>query len=124
MPRHARIINTKNAGRAFWIYDTLPTLQPRRHHRPTSHLDERTTMKPPKPDPDHLDRLLTERDAADFLGYSARTLQNCRVRGGGPVFIKVSSRSIRYRRRDLMAWAESKLAEHTSTLPEKGLRHG
>jgi predicted DNA-binding transcriptional regulator AlpA len=71
-------------------------------------------MKPIPPDPDHLDWLLNERDAADFLGYSMRALQNWRVRGGGPVFVKVSSRSIRYRRRDLIAWAESKIAANTS----------
>jgi predicted DNA-binding transcriptional regulator AlpA len=76
-------------------------------------------MKSPPPDPDHLDRLLNERDAAAFLGYSMRALQNWRVRGGGPVFVKVSSRSIRYRRRDLMAWADSKLAAHTSETNQK-----
>lgn len=81
-------------------------------------------MKPPKPDPDHLDRLLTERDAADFLGYSARTLQNWRVRGGGPVFVKVSSRSVRYRRRDLIAWTESKCVAHTSEAALQGVQHG
>lgn len=27
-------------------------------------------------DPDYLDRLLNEREAADFLGYSTRALQN------------------------------------------------
>lgn len=50
-------------------------------------------------DPDHLDRLIPEAEAADFLGYSVRALQNWRLRGGGPVFVRVSCRSIRYRRR-------------------------
>ena len=58
-------------------------------------------------DPDHLDRLISENEAASFLGYTVRALQNWRVRGGGPRFIKVSSRSVRYRRRDLIAWANS-----------------
>jgi len=80
-------------------------------------------MPIPKPDPDYLDRLITERDAADFLGYTMRALQNWRVRGGGPVFVKVSNRSIRYRRRDLVAWVESKLAENTTSTTMKGLRH-
>ena len=35
-------------------------------------------------EPDYLDRLIKELDAADFLGYSVRALQNWRVRGGGP----------------------------------------
>jgi predicted DNA-binding transcriptional regulator AlpA len=81
-------------------------------------------MPTPKPDPDYLDRLITERDAADFLGYTMRALQNWRVRGGGPVFVKVSNRSIRYRRRDLVAWIESKLADHTTNPAIGGLRHG
>lgn len=65
-------------------------------------------------DRDYLDTLLTETQAAELLGYSIRALQNWRVRGGGPVYVKVSSRSVRYRRRDLHAWVESKLRRHSS----------
>ena len=81
-------------------------------------------MKPATPDPDYLDRLLTERDAASFLGYTMRALQNWRVRGGGPVYVKISSRSIRYRRRDLIAWSESKLAAHSAEVSMQVARHG
>lgn len=69
-------------------------------------------------DPDHLDRLIPEAEAARFVGYTIRALQNWRVRGGGPVFVRVSARSIRYRRRDLIAWTESKLARTTSDAGE------
>ncbi len=65
-------------------------------------------------DPDHLDRLITEQEAAGFLGYTIRALQNWRNRGGGPRFVRVSARSIRYRRRDLIAWAEARLVCNTS----------
>lgn len=65
-------------------------------------------------DRDHLDRLINEVEAADFLGYTVRALQNWRVRGGGPRFVKVSSRSIRYRRRDLIAWADGLTRSSTS----------
>ena len=65
-------------------------------------------------DPDRLDKLINERIAAEFIGYTVRALQNWRVRGGGPDYVKVSSRSIRYRRRDLIAWAEARLCSHTS----------
>jgi len=64
---------------------------------------------------EYLDRLLDESAAAEFLGYTQRALQNWRVRGGGPRFVKVSSRSIRYRRRDLIAWAERRLCTSTSS---------
>ncbi len=65
-------------------------------------------------DPDHLDRLITETEAAQFLGYTIRALQNWRTRGGGPYFVKVSARSIRYRRRDLISWADDRLQANTS----------
>ena len=65
-------------------------------------------------DPDYLDRLIDEREAAAFVGYTIRALQNWRVRGGGPRFVKISSRSIRYRRRDLIEWIESHLRSNTS----------
>jgi predicted DNA-binding transcriptional regulator AlpA len=64
--------------------------------------------------PDHLDCLIDESEAARFLGYTIRALQNWRIRGGGPHFVKVSSRSIRYRRRDLIAWIEARLRSNTS----------
>ena len=67
-------------------------------------------------DPDYLDRLINEIEAAHFLGYGARCLQNWRIRGGGPAFIKVSGRSIRYRRRDLIEWSEDHRVSHTSKL--------
>ena len=59
-------------------------------------------------------RLVDEKEAAQFLGYSVRALQNWRVRGGGPRFVKVSARSIRYRFCDLLEWSESKLVSSTS----------
>lgn len=65
-------------------------------------------------DRDYFDRLIGENEAAQFLGYTVRALQNWRVRGGGPRFVKVSSRSIRYRRRDLNAWIEARLRSNTS----------
>lgn len=57
------------------------------------------------------DRLINEYEAAEFVGFSVRALQNWRLRGGGPVFVKISARAVRYRKRDLIAWAEA----HTQT---------
>jgi hypothetical protein len=65
-------------------------------------------------DPDYLDRLVNENEAATFIGYTIRALQGWRVKGGGPKFVKVSARSIRYRRRDLIEWADSLLKTSTS----------
>lgn len=72
------------------------------------------TVPTPSPDPAFFDRLINEFEAADFLGYTVRALRNWRVRGGGPCFVRVSGRSIRYRRRDLVAWAEERLCANTS----------
>jgi len=62
----------------------------------------------------NLDRLIDEKEAADLLCYSVRALQNWRHRGGGPKFIKVSSRSVRYRVRDIQEWVENKTVSNTS----------
>lgn len=64
--------------------------------------------------PEDANRLLRETEAADFLGYSVRALQNWRLRGGGPLFVRVSSRSIRYRFCDLLEWTEDRLVASTS----------
>jgi predicted DNA-binding transcriptional regulator AlpA len=59
-------------------------------------------------------RLVTEHEAADMLCYSVRALQNWRHRGGGPRFVKVSARSVRYRIADLHDWIEARTVAHTS----------
>lgn len=64
--------------------------------------------------PAYYDRLINEKEAAAFLGYTIRALQNWRIRGGGPKFVKVSARSVRYRFRDLLAWSESLIVSSTS----------
>lgn len=59
-------------------------------------------------------KLINEHEAADYIGHSVRALQNWRVRGGGPKFVRISGRSIRYRRCDLNAWIEARLVRNTS----------
>lgn len=58
--------------------------------------------------------LVNEREAASILCYSVRALQNWRHRGGGPDFVKVSSRSVRYRRADLEKWIAARTVSNTS----------
>ena len=64
------------------------------------------------------DALMNEREAASILCYSVRALQNWRHRGGGPKFVKVSSRSVRYRRCDLTQWVEDRIVANTSQAPK------
>ena len=73
----------------------------------------------PEPDkathsPDYLDCLLNTEQAALFIGFEPRTLNKWRVVGGGPPFIAISNRAVRYRRRDLIAWANEHLRRSTS----------
>ncbi len=65
-------------------------------------------------DRDYLDALISEREAAAFLGLTARFLQNRRTRGGGPPFVGISRRCVRYRRRELIAWSNALSRAHTS----------
>lgn len=61
--------------------------------------------------------LLTERQAADLLALSPRTLQAWRVRGGGPSYIKLGS-AIRYDAEALTAWiAEQQRANTIEPTP-------
>ncbi|MBT3361352.1 MAG: DNA-binding protein [Rhodospirillales bacterium] len=62
--------------------------------------------------------MINENEAANFVGYTVRALQGWRVKGGGPQFVKVSARSIRYRRRELIAWAEERVCANTSQAVE------
>ena len=60
------------------------------------------------------DALLTQRQAAQLLGLSERCLENWRSRGGGPPYVRISSRCIRYRRRDLLAFTDARVNSHAS----------
>ena len=58
--------------------------------------------------------LLTEAEAAKLLKFTPRFLQARRVRGDGPAYVSVSSRAVRYRRSDLVAWIEERVRTSTS----------
>ncbi len=62
--------------------------------------------------------LLDERQAAEALGLTPRTLQEWRRTGGGPPFVRVSSRCVRYRVADLETWIEARLRRSTSDTGE------
>lgn len=58
-------------------------------------------------------RLLTQREAADVLRLSERTLERLRVQGGGPPYVK-ANRAVRYRESDLEAWVAARVVSSTS----------
>ncbi len=49
--------------------------------------------------------LLTEREVADFIGKSVKTLHRWRKQGRGPVFMKVGATTM-FTRRDLSEWMQ------------------
>ncbi len=55
--------------------------------------------------------LLSEKEAAELLGCGFRTLRNWRAKRGGPRFVKVGQRLVRYRRADLEAFIAGDASE-------------
>lgn len=58
--------------------------------------------------------LMTEQTAAAFCDLTRRAMQNFRLKGSGPKFIKISARCVRYRRVDIIKWQEARLRTSTS----------
>jgi len=67
-----------------------------------------------RPIPKHSDALLFTTEAAFLLGLSPRTLEAFRLRGGGPPFIAVTPKAVRYRRCDLDDWITARRRVSTS----------
>lgn len=76
-------------------------------------MNESTTTKRRIPKDSEGPLLLTEKDVAQLLGYSPRTLQKWRAAGVGPRFVK-ANRSVRYRREDLLLWIKDRIRRSTS----------
>ena len=72
------------------------------------------------PDAGDREALLRQEDAAAIIGVSPRALEGWRYRGGGPKFVRISARCIRYRRGDVLAWIEDRVATSTSEDPTGG----
>ena len=58
--------------------------------------------------------LIDEQAAAAFLSLTIRTLQGWRYRGGGPQYVRVSARCIRYRRSELRDFADARMRTSTT----------
>lgn len=67
-----------------------------------------------RPIPEHPAALLFTKEAAFLLGLSPRTLEALRLRGGGPPFIAVTPKAVRYRRQDLESWIAARRRVSTS----------
>ena len=66
------------------------------------------------PLPDRPQDMLTTTQAAGVLGLSPRTLEQLRVKGGGPSYFALGKRAIRYRRHVLESWLNARARKSTS----------
>jgi len=54
--------------------------------------------------PGWLDEAIDTAEASRIVGFSPSTLDTWRCRGGGPPFLKLRRRTVRYQRRALFEW--------------------
>ncbi len=66
-----------------------------------------------------MDPLLDQKQAAQLLGLSVRTLERHRLEGTGPTFVRLG-RLVRYRAADIAAWVEASARTSTSDLVRSG----
>lgn len=64
------------------------------------------------------DPLFTPPQAAEYLSLSPRWLELKRYSGGGPPFVRISARCVRYRLSDLEDWVSQRVRLSTSDLRE------
>ncbi len=61
----------------------------------------------------HQDKLMAPPEAAEFLGFTVRFLEQKRYQGGGPPFYRISNR-VRYSRVELQGWLSERRFTSTS----------
>ena len=59
-------------------------------------------------------KYLAPDEASQFIGAAVQTMARWRCEGGGPPFIRVGSRRIRYALDDLIAWMDARRVSSTS----------
>lgn len=62
------------------------------------------------------DAIMRTPAAAAYVGLASSTLEKLRLYGGGPVFIRLGTRAVGYRRLDLDTWLEGCARQSTSDL--------
>lgn len=68
-----------------------------------------------------LERLLTTKEAATYLGISAAFLERDRWAGARIPFIRIGSRAVRYRLGDLENYVAGQLRTSTNDIRDRGL---
>lgn len=58
--------------------------------------------------------VIPEKQAAEMLGISRRTLQNLRIDGAGPPFVQITSRRVGYSLSALQEWIAARSVRSTA----------
>ncbi|WP_082786199.1 helix-turn-helix transcriptional regulator [Acetobacter tropicalis] len=58
--------------------------------------------------------VIPEKQAAEMLGISRRTLQNLRIDGAGPPFVQITSRRVGYSLSALQEWIAARSVRSTT----------
>jgi predicted DNA-binding transcriptional regulator AlpA len=58
--------------------------------------------------------LIGTEEAACYLGVSKRMLEALRVRGGGPIYVRLARNKVRYKISDINTWVAARRYENTS----------
>jgi predicted DNA-binding transcriptional regulator AlpA len=78
--------------------------RPQRKH----HIDRRAGDLIDASDGDDDDELLDTEQTAKWLGVSTQWLEIGRSRGYGPTYTRISARTVRYKRSDVLSWLETR----------------
>jgi len=65
------------------------------------------------------EKLINENEASEIFGMSKAWFRRKRWEGGGPLFVKIGGKSIRYQMSDLDDYFTSKKLHSTSEITEK-----
>lgn len=70
-----------------------------------------------------METLLTTNEAANRIGLSPQTLRSMRMRGSGPVFVRLSANRVAYAPSDVAAWVSGRRRQSTrEAASQTGLR--
>lgn len=64
--------------------------------------------------PGWLEEAIDTKAASKLTGVPVQTLETWRSRGGGPRFVKLGSKTVRYPRRELLGWMRKRLCASTA----------
>ena len=79
------------------------------------HVDLSSPSEPAgRPVPQDPAAALFPAEVAYLSGLSIRTLEALRLKGGGPVYLALGRRAVRYLRRDVLEWIEARRRQSTS----------